>query len=53
MFDFGKKTSKASGLSDFVRNASSRDKKKIYGAAIKGAITSQQKIIEKSKCATQ
>lgn len=53
MFDFGKKKSKTSGLSDFVRNASSHDKTKIYGAAINGAIASQQKIIEKAKCAAQ
>jgi hypothetical protein len=49
MFNFGKKTTKSSGLSDFVRNTSSRDKKKIYGTAIKNAIASQQKILEKSK----
>ncbi|MBD1567975.1 hypothetical protein [Aliivibrio sp. S10_S31] len=46
-----KKHTKSSGLSDFVRNSSSRDKKKIYGTAIKDAIASQQKVIEKSRSA--
>ena len=49
MFGFNQKVAKSSPLSDFVRNSSSGERKKIYGEAIKNAIESQKKIIEKSK----
>lgn len=49
MFEFNKKLVKGSPLSDFVRNTTSGERKKIYDKAIKGAIDSQQSVIEKSK----
>ncbi len=52
MFGFNKKVTKvtkSSPLSDFVRNTSSGERKKIYKEAINNAIKSQQKVIEKSK----
>jgi len=49
MFGFKDKENVTSPLSDFVRHSSSGERKKIYSQAIKSAIESQKKVIEKSK----
>jgi hypothetical protein len=50
MFSFlkRKKTVKATPLSEFVRNASSAEKKKIYVAALKKASDEQNEVVARS-----
>ncbi|MGM0633816.1 MAG: hypothetical protein ACQETO_11680 [Pseudomonadota bacterium] len=38
----------SSTLSDFIRNASSRDKKRVYGDVLKKAARSQAEVVKKS-----
>jgi hypothetical protein len=44
-----KKVRRSSPLSDFVRNASSAHKKKVYVEVINRAIEEQRRIVEKAK----
>lgn len=49
MFNKETKPAGSSPLSDFIRNASARDKKRVYGAVLKKASDKQNAIIEKSR----
>ncbi len=44
-----KKVRHSSPLSDFVRNASSEDKKKVYVEVMNRAIDEQRRIVDKAK----
>ena len=49
MIGHNKNIAKTSALSDFVRNTAPSERNEIYRQAIKSAIESQQKTIQKSK----
>ncbi|WP_424947485.1 hypothetical protein [Candidatus Spongiihabitans sp.] len=46
MFSFKKKPTTSSALSEFMRNASSREKKRAFKKIIEESIKEQQKIID-------
>jgi hypothetical protein len=48
---FKRKVKTSTTFSDFVRSASSRDKKKIYSKALKEATAAQQAIIDSARTA--
>jgi len=49
LFNFDSPLAKSSPLSDFVRNTSSGERKKIYAKAIEHSIVSQNKVIKKAE----
>lgn len=52
MFSFFRKRTKpvvSTPLSDFVRNASAKQKKKVYVAALKKASDAQNKVVERTE----
>ncbi|WP_369744010.1 hypothetical protein AB8S08_05320 [Pseudidiomarina sp. PP-1MA] len=46
---FGSKAPENSNLSEFVRNAKSREKKRVYARVIDKAIEAQNEVIERQK----
>ena len=46
---FKKKTTESSNLSNFVHNAKSRDKKRVYARVIDRAIAEQNAVVDRQK----
>lgn len=52
MFNKKPKPVESSAFSEFIRNASSREKKRVYATVLKKATEKQNAIIEKSRAIT-